>query len=168
MDPKPRHGRFRVQMDIILLCAATSTRPQALIESSSAKGSNKALSYEHIEILRVPDKYDWNQTTTIARVSLVHIKNSGGKGRRSSNSSRNLIDTLRFCVFARNESDTSKKLAVRDTTPPTRRREQSYTTGTTKPNASSTVSQTSCANGKRIRLFSIFTTPSTIMILKGS
>jgi hypothetical protein len=35
-------------------------------------------------------------------------------------------------------------------------------------NASSIVLQTSCANGKRIRLFSIFTTPSTIIILKGS
>ncbi|KAF2179944.1 hypothetical protein K469DRAFT_715808 [Zopfia rhizophila CBS 207.26] len=83
MDAKPRHGRFRVQMDtILLLCGATSTRPQALIESSSAKGSNKALSYEHIDILRVRDKENRNRTTTIARVSLVHIKTSGGKGRR--------------------------------------------------------------------------------------
>jgi hypothetical protein len=83
IDPKPRHGRFRVQLDtIFLLSAATGTRPQALIESSSAKGSNKALSYEHIEILRVRDKYNWNRTTTVARVILVYIKNSGGKGRR--------------------------------------------------------------------------------------
>ena len=80
-DPKALHGRFRVDMDTIyLLCAVTSTRP--FIESSRAKGSNKALSYEHIEILRVCDKYNWNQTTTIARVSLVDIKNSRGKGRR--------------------------------------------------------------------------------------
>jgi hypothetical protein len=83
MDPKPHHRRFRVQMDtILLLSAATATRPQALVESLSAKGLNKALPYEYIEILRVRDKYNWNRTTAIAHVSLVHIKNSRGKGRR--------------------------------------------------------------------------------------
>jgi hypothetical protein len=83
MDAKPRHGRFRAQIDTILVLAgATATRPQALIESSSAKGSNKALSYEHITILRVRDKKNRNRTTTVVLVNLVHIKNSGGKGRR--------------------------------------------------------------------------------------
>jgi hypothetical protein len=83
MDAKPRHGRFRVQMGaILLLSGATATRPQALVESSSARGSNKALSYEHITILKVRDAKNFNQTTTVALVSLVHIKNSGGTGRR--------------------------------------------------------------------------------------
>lgn len=83
MDTKPRHGRFRAQIDTILLLAgATATRPQALIESSSAKGSNKSLTYEHITILRVRDKDNRNRTTTVALLDLVHIKNSGGKGTR--------------------------------------------------------------------------------------
>jgi hypothetical protein len=39
---------------LYLLSAATATRPGALLESSSAKGTNKALWYEHIEILKIP------------------------------------------------------------------------------------------------------------------
>jgi hypothetical protein len=78
-DPKPRNGNFRVDMDTILLIAAsTATRPQALVESSAAKNSNKALLYEDIQIFRVRDERNWNRTTTIARVDLTNIK---GKGR---------------------------------------------------------------------------------------
>ena len=83
-DPKPRHGQIRVEMSLILLLsAATATRPGAPVKSASAKGNNKARSYEHISIMRVRDVNDPNRTTTVAMVNLVHIKNSGGKGRRS-------------------------------------------------------------------------------------
>ncbi|KAJ9634908.1 hypothetical protein H2199_008772 [Coniosporium tulheliwenetii] len=82
-DTKALHGRLRVEISLLLLLsAATTTRPGTLVESGSAKGSNKALSYEHISIMKVRDVKDSNRTTTVAMVSLVHIKNSGGKGRR--------------------------------------------------------------------------------------
>jgi hypothetical protein len=83
IDSKPRHGRMRVQVSLVLLlAAATATRPGALIESGSAKGSNKALAYEHISVAKVRDAKDPERTTVAVWVSLVHIKNSGGKGRR--------------------------------------------------------------------------------------
>lgn len=83
LDPKPQHGRSRVEMSLILLLSgATATRPGALIESGSAKGSNKALSYQHISILKIRDVEDSTRSTVIAKVDLMHIKNSGGKGRR--------------------------------------------------------------------------------------
>ncbi|KAF2194835.1 hypothetical protein K469DRAFT_774795 [Zopfia rhizophila CBS 207.26] len=55
MDWKPCPGRFWVEMLILLLSGATATRPGALVESASAKRSNKALSYEHITVMRVRD-----------------------------------------------------------------------------------------------------------------
>ena len=82
-DTKALHGQLRVEISLLLLLsAATTTRPGALVESGSAKGSNKALSYEHVSIMKVRDVKDPNRTTTVAMVNLVHIKNSGGKGRR--------------------------------------------------------------------------------------
>ena len=53
MDVKSRHGRFLVlykcrPTTILLLSGATATNPQVLVESSSAKGSNQALSYEQL------------------------------------------------------------------------------------------------------------------------
>ncbi|OCK95577.1 uncharacterized protein K441DRAFT_555465, partial [Cenococcum geophilum 1.58] len=38
---------------ILLLFSATAIRPQALIKSLSARGSNKALLYKYITILKV-------------------------------------------------------------------------------------------------------------------
>ena len=82
-DTKALHGRIRVQLSLILLLSgATATRPGALIESSSARGSNKALSYEHVTLLKVRDTTNRERNTIVAKVSLVHIKNCGGKGRR--------------------------------------------------------------------------------------
>ncbi|KAJ9654854.1 hypothetical protein H2201_008928 [Coniosporium apollinis] len=82
-DTKALHGRLRVEISLLLLLsAATTTRPGALVESGSAKGSNKALSYEHISIMKVRDVKDANRTTIVAMVNLVHVKNPGGKGRR--------------------------------------------------------------------------------------
>jgi hypothetical protein len=83
LDPRPCHGRSRVEMSLILLLSgATATRPGALVESGSAKNSGRALAYEHITIMRVRDATDSAKTTTIALVSLVHVKNSGSTGRR--------------------------------------------------------------------------------------
>jgi hypothetical protein len=82
-DTKALHGLSRVQISLLLLLsAATATRPGALVESSSAKGSNKALSFEHVSIMKVGDVKDPSRSTIVAKVNLVHIKNSGGKGRR--------------------------------------------------------------------------------------
>ena len=82
-DPKALHGLERVQFSLLLLLsAATATRPGALVESGSAKGSNKALCFEHVSLLKVRDTKDPSRSTIAAKVDLVHIKNSGGKGRR--------------------------------------------------------------------------------------
>ncbi|KAI9869309.1 MAG: hypothetical protein M1813_000098 [Trichoglossum hirsutum] len=62
--------------------STTTTRPGALVESSSAKGSNKALSYEHVTVMKVRDITDPKCSTIVVKVDLVHIKNSEGKGRR--------------------------------------------------------------------------------------
>ena len=88
-DTRPCHGRFRVEISLLLLLSvATATRPGALVESGSAKHSNKALSYEHVSIMRVRDVTNPDRTTTVAKVDLVHIKSSGGKGRRSESSNK--------------------------------------------------------------------------------
>ncbi|KAF1344335.1 hypothetical protein EJ07DRAFT_160652 [Lizonia empirigonia] len=59
-DTKPLHGLVRVQISLLLLLsAATATRPGAIVESASAKGSNKALSFKHIEILK-----SWHNSKT--------------------------------------------------------------------------------------------------------
>ncbi|KAL9127778.1 MAG: hypothetical protein Q9217_003408 [Psora testacea] len=83
VDSRPLNDRLRVQTAaILILAAATATRPQGLVESSCARCSNRALAYEHVSIMKVRDVDDPQRTTTIAVVVLVHIKNSGGKGRR--------------------------------------------------------------------------------------
>ncbi|KAI9794438.1 MAG: hypothetical protein M1816_005508 [Peltula sp. TS41687] len=82
-DTKALHGLLRVEISMLLLLKRRyTTRPGALVESSSAKGSDKALSYELISVMRVRGVKDPNHTTTVAMVDLVHIKNSGGKGKR--------------------------------------------------------------------------------------
>ena len=81
-DTKALYGRIQVQLSLIfLLSSATSTRPGALVESSSARGSNKALSYEYVTVMKVHDTTDREWSMIVIGVNLVHIKNSGGKGR---------------------------------------------------------------------------------------
>jgi hypothetical protein len=82
-DPRPVHGLVRVQVwTLHLLSAATSSRPGALVESGSAKGTNKALWFQHVEILKIRHPDDPSRTVLAAKVDLVHIKDSGGQGRR--------------------------------------------------------------------------------------
>lgn len=82
-DTRALHGVVRVQIwTLHLLSAATANRPGALVESSSAKGTNKALWFEHVDILKIRHPQDPSRTVLAVKVNLVHIKDSGGQGRR--------------------------------------------------------------------------------------
>jgi len=73
LDGKCLPGRMRVQLSLMWsICAATATRPGAIL----------ALTYEHIVIMRVRDVQNPKLTTTVVLVTLVHVKRSGGRGRR--------------------------------------------------------------------------------------
>ena len=66
------HRRIRVQISsLLLLSTATSTRPGALMESSSARGSSRPMGYERIEVIKVPDIDGPIPSTIAVRVSLV-------------------------------------------------------------------------------------------------
>src|SRR5438552_217023 len=71
-DTKALHGQIRVQLSLILLLSgAISTRPGALVESGSTRGSNKALSYEHVTVMKVRDTTDREWSTIVIGVNLV-------------------------------------------------------------------------------------------------
>ena len=75
-DVKPLHGLVRVQISVLLLLSAvTATRPGALVESASNKGSNKAIWYKDVELMKVRGLDDPRKSTIIANVTFVHIKN---------------------------------------------------------------------------------------------
>ena len=81
-DTKPLHGFIRVQISLLLLLsAATATRPGALVESASAKGSNKALSFKDINLMVVRSLKHPEKTTIIANVNLEHVKNKERDGK---------------------------------------------------------------------------------------
>ena len=81
-DTKPLHGSIRVQISLLLLLsAATATRPGALVESASAKGSNKALWFKDIDIMVVRNEKHPKQSTIVVNVNLEHIKNKEKDGR---------------------------------------------------------------------------------------
>jgi hypothetical protein len=65
-----------------LLTASISSRPGALVESGSAKGTDKALWFDHVEILKIRHPDNPSRTVLAAKMNLVHIKGSGGQGRR--------------------------------------------------------------------------------------
>ena len=52
------------------------------MKSSSAKGTNKALWYNYIKILKIQHPNDPYRTVIAVKVNLIHIKDLGGKGRR--------------------------------------------------------------------------------------
>jgi hypothetical protein len=75
-DKKPLHGFIRVQISaLLLLSAATATRPGALVESASNKGSNKALCFKDVSLIKVTSLTDPNRSVLVANVNLVHVKN---------------------------------------------------------------------------------------------
>ena len=81
-DTKPLHGFIRIQISLLLLLsAATATRPGALVESASAKGSNKALWFKNINVMIVRSEKDPSQSTIVVNVNLEHIKNKEKDGR---------------------------------------------------------------------------------------
>ncbi len=83
LDPKAMHGHTRVSESLMmLLSVSTATRPAALVEGGSAKGSNKALWWKHVLLMKVPCTKNPGQSTIVALVNLEHIKNAESSGRR--------------------------------------------------------------------------------------
>ena len=81
-DTKAIYSQIWVQLSLIfLLSSTTSIRPEALVESGNARGSNKALLYEYIIVMKIYNTIDREQSTVIIGVNLVHIKNSEEKSR---------------------------------------------------------------------------------------
>ena len=81
-DTKPLHGFIRVQISLLLLLsAATATRPGALVESASAKGSNKAVWFKNINVMVVHSEKHSNKSTIVVNVNLEHIKNKEKDGK---------------------------------------------------------------------------------------
>ncbi|XTI94315.1 hypothetical protein V2W45_1473512 [Cenococcum geophilum] len=90
-DTKPLYGFIRVQISLLLLLsAATATRPEALVESASAKGSNKALWFKDINII---------VSTIMVNVNLEHIKNKK-KNSRPKKFTFRLKGLLAFCIVS--------------------------------------------------------------------
>jgi hypothetical protein len=80
-DTKALHGFIRAQISLLLLLsAATGTRPGALVESASNKGSNKALWFKDIELLKVRSLKDRSRSTLVANVNLENVKNKERDG----------------------------------------------------------------------------------------
>ncbi|XP_014553171.1 hypothetical protein COCVIDRAFT_40741 [Bipolaris victoriae FI3] len=61
--------------------AAIATRLGAIVESTSAKGSNKSLSFRNIELLKVRSTVDPSRSTIVANVNLENIKNKEKDGK---------------------------------------------------------------------------------------
>lgn len=73
-DKKPRHGYVRVVISLLLiLSAATATRPQALLE----------LRFRDVELMKVRTIEDPRRATIIANVNLEKVKNKDRSGRPS-------------------------------------------------------------------------------------
>ena len=74
-NTKPLHGFIQIQISLLLLfSAATATRPRAIVESASAKGSNKALSFKNIKLLKVRSILEPSRSTIVANVNLKNVK----------------------------------------------------------------------------------------------
>ncbi|KAF2826067.1 hypothetical protein CC86DRAFT_446552 [Ophiobolus disseminans] len=81
-DSKPLYGFIRVQISLLLLLsAATATRPRAIVESASAKGSNKLLLFKNIELMKVRSLNNPKRCTIVANVNLENIKNKDKDGK---------------------------------------------------------------------------------------
>jgi hypothetical protein len=66
---------------LLLLSAATAIRPRAIVESASAKGSNKALLFRNIKLLKVRSIADPSWSTIIANINLKNVKNKEKNGK---------------------------------------------------------------------------------------
>ncbi|KAF2731443.1 hypothetical protein EJ04DRAFT_554701 [Polyplosphaeria fusca] len=80
-DTKPLPGFVRIQISLLLLLSvATGTRPGAVVESASNKGSNKALCFKDVELMKVRSISDPNKSTIVVNVNLEHVKNKSKDG----------------------------------------------------------------------------------------
>ncbi|OAL56175.1 hypothetical protein IQ07DRAFT_639770 [Pyrenochaeta sp. DS3sAY3a] len=80
-DTKPLHGFIRIQISLLLLLsAATGTRPGALVESASNRGTNKALCFKDVQLMKVRSLEDPTKSTIVANVNLEHVKNKSKNG----------------------------------------------------------------------------------------
>ena len=59
----------------LLLSIATAIRLGALVESASAKGSNKAVWFKNINVIVICSKKHSNKSTIVVNVNLEYIKN---------------------------------------------------------------------------------------------
>jgi hypothetical protein len=66
---------------LLRLSAATAIRPGAIVESASAKGSNKALLFKNIELLKVCSIVDPSRSTIVANINLKNVKNKEKDGK---------------------------------------------------------------------------------------
>ncbi|KAL5380681.1 hypothetical protein PMIN03_010533 [Paraphaeosphaeria minitans] len=99
-DKKPLHGFIRVQISaLLLLSAATATRPGALVESASNKGSNKALCFRDVSLMKVPSLTDPKRSVLVANVNLVHVKNKERDGT-SKKFSFHLEELPAYCIVS--------------------------------------------------------------------
>jgi hypothetical protein len=64
----------------LLFSAAIATRLGALVESASAKGSNKAIWFKNINIMVVCSEKRSNKSMIVVNVNLKHIKNKEKDG----------------------------------------------------------------------------------------
>jgi hypothetical protein len=60
---------------LLLLSAAIATRPGALVESASAKGSNKAVWFKNINIIVIYSEKCSNKSIIVVNINLKYIKN---------------------------------------------------------------------------------------------
>jgi hypothetical protein len=75
-DTKPLPGFVRIQISLLLLVsAATGTRPGALVESDSNRGSKQALWFKDVELMKVRCVDDRSKSTITANVNLENVKN---------------------------------------------------------------------------------------------
>ncbi|KAH7111146.1 hypothetical protein B0J11DRAFT_543970 [Dendryphion nanum] len=99
-DTKPLHSFIRVQISLlILLSAATATRPGALVESASNKGSNKAVCFKDVELWKVRSFKDPTRSTIVANLNLEHVKNKE-KGGTPKKFTFRLEGLPAFCIVS--------------------------------------------------------------------
>ena len=71
-DTKALHGRLQAELPLLLLLSgATTTRPGALVESNSAQGSNKVLSYDQITVMNVRNVINPTCSIIVVKVELL-------------------------------------------------------------------------------------------------
>ena len=68
-------------MLLLLLSVAIAIRLGALVESTSAKGSNKAVWFKNINVIVVYSKEHFNKSMVVVNINLEYIKNKEKDGK---------------------------------------------------------------------------------------